>query len=253
MSDKPEINYFKTPTQSIKPTNLIVPYLKNGQSTFTKKMTIELINPNKSGKIYYQINGKNATEYKTPITIKNTAQITSWVCDDDLSSYKLTTNHKKVNDTWSIKLNSLPHEQYKGEYYKELIDQQYGGSDFRTGKWQGFYAQDLNVEIDLKKKTKINSVSLSCLQDANSWIWYPTEVEFYYSNNGKTWIKFDLVKNTVSPKKYGGLSQKISSKRTFNGKARYIKIIAKNIGNCPEWHPGRGNASFIFADEIEVR
>lgn len=34
--------------------------------------------------------------------------------------------------------------------------------------------------------------------------------------------------------------------------ARYIKVLAKNAGVCPDWHPGRGNLSWIFADELSI-
>ena len=40
--------------------------------------------------------------------------------------------------------------------------------------------------------------------------------------------------------------------KKINKKARYIKIIAKNSGNCPDWHKGAGEKSWIFADEIVV-
>ena len=33
---------------------------------------------------------------------------------------------------------------------------------------------------------------------------------------------------------------------------RYIKIEAVNYGVCPGWHPGSGNDTWMFFDEIEV-
>jgi hypothetical protein len=35
-------------------------------------------------------------------------------------------------------------------------------------------------------------------------------------------------------------------------KARYIKVIARYAGPCPEGHPGAGGTSWIFADEILI-
>jgi len=31
-----------------------------------------------------------------------------------------------------------------------------------------------------------------------------------------------------------------------------IRIIARNTGRCPDWHPGAGGKAWIFADEIIV-
>ena len=38
----------------------------------------------------------------------------------------------------------------------------------------------------------------------------------------------------------------------FSTKARYIKVIAKNQGVCPDWHVGEGQPAWIFADEIVI-
>jgi hexosaminidase len=35
-------------------------------------------------------------------------------------------------------------------------------------------------------------------------------------------------------------------------RARYLHVVAKNIGRCPPDHPGAGGAAFLFADEILV-
>ena len=34
--------------------------------------------------------------------------------------------------------------------------------------------------------------------------------------------------------------------------ARYVKLIAKNPGPCPDWHPGAGSPSWVFVDEIVI-
>ena len=34
---------------------------------------------------------------------------------------------------------------------------------------------------------------------------------------------------------------------------RYIKIVAKNFGQLPEWHQGKGEDAFIFLDELEIK
>ena len=34
--------------------------------------------------------------------------------------------------------------------------------------------------------------------------------------------------------------------------ARYLKIKAKNIEYCPEWHDGAGGEAWLFVDEIII-
>ncbi len=228
--------------------NLIVPYLKNTKTSFKKKLKIEIVNPNKEGTIYYQLADGEVKTYKRKVKLKKSTLMTSWVQEGDIKSFEIQSTHKKVNDKWRITLNSKPHNQYEGEYQHELIDQLNGGDDFRTGKWQGFYEQDMDVVVDFRKKKNLTKISPRFLQDSRSWIWYPSEVVFYSSKNGNDWVEFDRVKNTVSIKEEGILIQELVSNTSL--KTRYVRIVAKNFGVCPEWHLGAGNTTFIFSDEI---
>lgn len=257
MTNTPGEFYKKSSQIKTVSNQFIVPYLGNSKSTFTNRTKIELVNPNKNGTIYYHISNGKLKTYKKPINLSKTETITSWVGNSKYSkrtalpSSKVVSKHKKINQKWTIKLNSKPHPQYKGESKNELIDKQYGGKDFRTGKWQGFYAQDMSVEIDLHTKTKVKSISTNFTQDIRSWIWYPKNVSYFYSNNGIDWTLIETIENTIPINDYTNSIQKITSHKSV--KARYIKVVAKNMGVCPEWHLGKGNTTFIFADEIEIK
>ena len=37
-----------------------------------------------------------------------------------------------------------------------------------------------------------------------------------------------------------------------NIETHYIRVKAKNIGNCPKWHKGSGGKAWLFVDEIIV-
>ena len=39
---------------------------------------------------------------------------------------------------------------------------------------------------------------------------------------------------------------------TGRGEARYVRIVARNVGTCPPWHPGAGGKAWLFVDEIIV-
>jgi len=263
MTNTPTHFYDKSSSNKVSVQQFMVPYLKNSKSTFYKRTYIELANPNNdehgSGVIYYHLSDGIIKKYKKPIKLTDSETISSWVqipndyktMHRKLNSPIVVSEHKKVNQKWKVKLNSEPHAQYKGESQNELIDKQFGGKDFRTGKWQGFYAQDMSVEIDLNKKTKVNSISTNFTQDIRSWIWYPKNVTYYYSNDGETWTKIETIQNLIPINDYTNSIQKITTNKPF--KARYIKVIAKNRGICPEWHLGKGNKTFIFADEIEIK
>jgi hypothetical protein len=40
--------------------------------------------------------------------------------------------------------------------------------------------------------------------------------------------------------------------RAATEQARYIRVRARSVGVCPEWHAGAGGPAWVFADEIRV-
>jgi hypothetical protein len=88
------------------------------------------------------------------------------------------------------------------------------------------------------------------LQDLGVWIWYPTQVEFLVSDNGKDFTSAGVVKNTFSDREYGSFTQELNL--PVNLKTRYVKVVATTHGTIPDWHPGKGEPCHIFADEIII-
>ena len=108
----------------------------------------------------------------------------------------------------------------------------------------------MDVQINFKKKLKLQGITVRFLQDVKSWIWFPTEVQFMISKNGKDWFTLDVVKNDVSPKQYGVIIKEFTVNKDI--KTKHLRIVAKYLGPIPQWHPGSGEAGYIFADEIEM-
>ena len=88
------------------------------------------------------------------------------------------------------------------------------------------------------------------LQDENAWIWYPASITVAWSTNGRMWSSTEVI-NSVDRHATGGQKQELWSE-AIGKKARYVKVIAKNAGLCPDWHKGKGGATWIFADEILI-
>lgn len=156
----------------------------------------------------------------------------------------------KVEGGRTITLESSYANQYAASGPQALIDGLRGGPDFRTGEWQGFQGQDLSATIDLGRPMKVTGAALSVLQDQRSWIWYPAEVEFAFSTNGRQWSTARAT-NTI-PRDHVGSMTTTMGIDGIGKRARYVKVIARSTGPCPEWHPGHGGASWIFADEVLI-
>lgn len=133
-----------------------------------------------------------------------------------------------------------------------LVDGIRGSTDFRDGSWQGFEGKDLDMIIDLGTKTELHEISAGFLQIVNSWIFFPEYVEFSFSANRKRFSSVVMVRPD-SPITQKGELLKDFSVQLKHTKARYIRIFAKNIAVCPDWHPGAGEKAWIFVDEIVVK
>ncbi|UKN02074.1 GH92 family glycosyl hydrolase [Paracrocinitomix mangrovi] len=256
MSDQPGIFDGGVPYLRVKDAPLMsAPYFDNAEKVFVKKKKVAIKSAEPVVAIRYTTDGEIPTEnsliYSKPIKIKESTNFIAKSFGAESVSYPVYATFFKANSKWRIKLNTNYLNQYSGGSKRALIDQIRGNSDFRTGSWQGYYGNDLNVELDFRKKKEINSIHLSVLQDVKSWIWFPKEVQFYISKNGKKWVLLKTVKNYESPTKYGTFLQEIGFDQAFE--TRYLKIVAKNYGKCPDWHPGKGNPAYIFADEIIIK
>ena len=83
------------------------------------------------------------------------------------------------------------------------------------------------------------------------WIFLPTSIEVSFSKDGKTYEH--LMEVEVNDGEKNGTANRVTiQSEKMNQSARYIKIVAINRGVCPDWHPGAGGKSWIFADEIFI-
>lgn len=124
-------------------------------------------------------------------------------------------------------------------------------SNFRDGIWQGIGMNDMVVEIPLDSTQIISSVKVGMLQNVSSWIFFPFSVYCEVSNNGTEFTPVSSAQSPVSIK----TGEVMGHDFVLNfepQKAKLIRITAKNIGICPEWHPGKGGKAWLFFDEIIV-
>jgi predicted alpha-1,2-mannosidase len=221
------------------------PIIEAASSVFTDSLQVKVIG---AGTCIITENGiKRSFEPCVPFHLYNTADVTvAW--SDDFAP--VTAHFTKIDGGRTLELESTYANQYAAGGDQALIDGIRGGTDFRTGEWQGFREHDLLATVDLGKVKTLQRAGLSALQDENSWIWYPASVTFAWSTNGRTWSSA-TVENTVDRHATGGQKQELWTGAIVK-KARYVKIIAKNAGICPDWHKGKGGTTWIFADEILI-
>ena len=260
MTDRPDSDWAtqpeNCPVMRIAKSNdiVVVPTINANSDTFFDSLMVSMSHPVEGAKIYYTLDGTepdaNSLLYEQPLCLKESATVRAAALQDGRWSRVMDAGYYLIDARHSVKLENPYNEQYAAGGLKALIDHQRGGENFRTGAWQGYYGVDLIATVDLGQPKRINRVAGSFLQEAYSWIWMPTEVEYFVSDDGKTFRSVGKVKNDIPVDADNAYIQEMEVRPRTN--ARYVKMVAKTLGICPEGHVGAGQKCWIFCDELVI-
>ena len=240
----------RIPTEQI----VIVPTINAGSDTFFDSLMVSMSHPMEGVAIHYTLDGtepdENSAVFANPICLKETTTVKAAVLQDGRWSRVMDATYHLIDARHSVKVEHMYNDQYEAGGDKALIDHQRGGENFRTGSWQGYYGVDLIATIDLGVSKRISRLAGSFLQEQKSWIFMPTEVEYFVSDDGKSFRSVGKVKNTVPLDAEDAVVQEMEVRPHTN--ARYVKMVAKTLGTCPDWHVGSGQKAWIFCDELVI-
>lgn len=234
-----------------------VPFIAKGKATFLNEQSVELGCLEKDVEIYYTLDGtvptRKSSKYTKAFQIKETTTINAIAVKQGFPDSKLlSTILCLIPEGRSIVIKNKYANQYAAGGDLALIDMIRGGENFKTGTWQGYEGVDLEATVKLKNIQAIKEIRMGFLQDMGAWIFYPVQVEFFVSTDGNLFKSVGVVKNEVPQQKPDVMIQDLVKK--LNGvKAQYVKVVATNVGKCPDWHIGAGGKAWIFADEIIIK
>lgn len=235
-----------------------VPIVMGPQTSFSSFSTVRIYCALKEAVIKVELTEENESKktfiYSKPFSITKSCTIRAWAeATGNLKSKVVNAQYIKRQDNRKIRSISAYDNQYSAGGNDALVDGLRGSEDFRTGCWQGFQGKNIEVVVDMGQKQEISHAGISCYQDINPWIWFPSSVEFAVSKDGINFKPVGVVKNDVP------ITDKEISTHEFvldfeKVEARYVRIIAiPAFDVIPQWHLGSGGKPWIFADEIIVR
>jgi hexosaminidase len=116
--------------------------------------------------------------------------------------------------------------------------------------WVGLVNHDIDPVIDLGASTNISKVSSQFVNSKVAWIYPPTEISVFVSDDGQN---FKLVGNkTIDAAAMQGSTVEKVILETPGARGRYLKYVAKTFGVIPNGAPGAGEGAWLFVDEIVV-
>ncbi len=235
---------------------LPVPYVVLGERSFIGSTEVALACITDGAKIYYTTDGSTpdfeSNRYEEPITLTASTVVKAFAFKEGFPpSRVITAPFNKIPAGRNITLHTSYSPQYTAGGDLALIDGIMGPRDFRTGAWQGYQGVDIDAVVDLGMVRNVTSISTRFLQDIGSWIFMPSTVEYAVSVYGRDFDVVSIIMNTI-PKEREGVIVNDFTEGVVGRRARYVRVRAKNIGVCPEWHKGAGGKAWLFADEIVI-
>ena len=255
MTDAPVKDWFtEFSVSKIETTFPVVPTIE-AERSFEKETTVKISTPVENARIFYTLDGsepdENSMQYREPLRVSETAIVKAISVSRTGKSLTAESKLDKMPHDWDVKLFSTYNRQYTGGGDEGLIDGIRGTTNFASGEWQGYQAQDFVAVIDLKRETEIKRLGGGFLQVARSWIWMPTRIEFEVSGDGENFRRVAEIKPDVPAEDMTHIIRDYKTEITPT-RTRYVRVKAYNLGKIPAWHPGAGFDAFIFVDEIFI-
>jgi len=175
---------------------------------------------------------------------------------DGLTQHRsVALSTKKPND-WTAQITAgNPNPQYNPGS-ASIVDGVMGDVDWRKGEWTGVQGEDLVVELrsSTKRVVKEIEVEIGLLKDIKSWIALPSSIEVvaHFANGQSSTGRIDLQPRALSEEPSTILRSLVVLKSRKKSELTSVTVRMSNPGSMPEWHPGKGGASFIFLDEITL-
>ncbi len=236
-----------------------VPVIEASGRSFRGRLKISMYARNKAD-VYYTTDGSEphngSLKFRRPFFIDRSSTIRAVAYDRTLprlgKSLTTSARYHKIPHNWTVTLTPKYSSQYPAAGDLAVIDGIRGTTNWSGGAWQGYRGQDFVAVVDLGRVQTISKLGAGFLQDVGSWIWMPRRVEFEVSADGHNFVHALSIQNDVPDKHYGVVFKDLvkSVDRTLKG--RYIRIKAHAYGKIPDWHPGHGEDSWLFIDEILI-
>ena len=150
-----------------------------------------------------------------------------------------------------------PDSSYSGSS-KLLTDLDKGNTNFRAGNWLAWRRKKMELLLEYRKPVVVQSVTLSTVIDVYRYVMPPLDVEIWGGENQNNLkLLSRILPQQPSPMKKDSLIRTIAFLKGFECKfqptsVKYIKIVGTTVSKLPKWHTGKGDAGYIFVDEILV-
>ncbi len=203
--------------------------------------------------IYYDFNKvptKNAPRFLSPIPAGKTGTLYAVPARDGYISTNISSWKLGSNKALGAIIKPEGNDKTSSQNLVALVDGVLGNSGRRDASWMGLEGNDLDIVLDLATLQPVKNIKCNFLSENNAWVFLPRLVQVEVSDDGITYRKVGESSFSADKEVKGFIVRPLAF--AVNGKARFVKLVARNQGVCPAWHPGAGYKCWLFLDEIVV-
>jgi hypothetical protein len=169
-------------------------------------------------------------------------------------SYVLNLSERMVAPnklrTASVRILTPYSPKYPVGGREALTDRLLGGLSYHFN-WLGFEGEDMVVVVDFENPVELSNVRMNFMQAVESWIFLPEHLLVEGSTDGVQFNTLAALNIDNTDRNY--LDRSVPYRLDLEpAEVRYLRITAKSMRTCPEWHRGFGKPSWIFIDELIV-
>jgi uncharacterized membrane protein len=237
---------------------LTPPILENEEQIITTAVPLRLKHYIKGAIIRYTLDGKDPDSISSPVyddkvmldknaTVKAKAYKAGWFGSNILE----TAFFKNTYPPDSAITITPPDKSAKGNGAITLIDGKKGETNFRSDKWLGYRENKMEMLLSYNHVVTVSSVTLSTIVDIGGDLMPPASIEVW-GGDDRTKLKLlgkltPTQPGSTKPAYFKGYEIKFKPTEI-----KYIKLVATPLNKLPDWHPGKGEKGWVFADEIFV-
>jgi hypothetical protein len=253
---KPVAEAFVSKTTKSKSAQYVAkPWCSLAEGAYPGPQQIELSSTKQSASIFYTLDGStpglSSKKYTSPFTISSNCALKAVAMSGSNQSQVISRIYTFVQGIKSAIITIQPSSKYPGSGVSGLFDGLIGSANQTNKQWMGFEGDNFEVTVDLGEVKLVKALGLDVLQLPSNWIYLPSKIEFYTSEDGTSY----KLLNTYYPfesddPQPDGLV--MLSKNFDNLHTQYIRIKATNVGTCPPGQPGEGQKAWLFVSEVEI-
>ena len=223
----------------------IVPNVKEGYIEITMSKLID-------GDMMYSFDNQEFKKYTEPLKITQNCHFECYVVYPDGSKGRTfsTDFDFSKSSMRPIILKDQPHRNYAYNGADVLIDGLKGSSNYRSGRWLGFFGNALDATINLLQPTEVSGVKFNCNMNMKDWIFNAKTVKVLVSDDGLRFMEVFRQDFNMLPADYAESLYTVDV-HFEPVEAQFVEVVIEPF-DCPEGHNGYGYPGWVFVDEIMV-